>query len=154
MQVPCAGSPVCVYSVQCTLYTKTSQSKVLIRVPRPVQSFGVTGLPFWDLLYIHRLLCWVRSPFTGSPARRLLLCRVRAPFAGSLALVFPLLCQHRLRHLTALLPFYNVYISVLFIVNLNKRQKDLFLNFATFDFLVILHSPFLLLSKFKSILRI
>ena len=35
--------------------------------------------------------------------------------------------------LTAPLPFYNVYISVLFIVNLNKRQKDLYYYLVDFS---------------------
>ena len=117
--------------------TQRPNSKVLVRVPWAVQSFGVTGLPFRDLLYTGHscgrapLLgdpTWVRSPFTGSPAHRCSSVGLVPLHRVTCLGLFPL-CQHRLKHLTALLPFYNVYISVLFIVNLNKRQKDLFCNY-------------------------
>ena len=75
--------------------TQRPNSKVLVRVPWAVQSFGVTGLPFRDLLYTGHSCGRAPQPNLGQvplhrvPCTQVLLCRASPPAQGHLPWSFP-----------------------------------------------------------------
>ena len=88
MQVPCAGGLLYLY--------KDPHAKVLIR-----DLYKVLGSPIYPsvLDFSAPGLLMHAGSIAGAPG---------SPVQGYLPVGISPMCQHRLKHLTALLPFYNV----------------------------------------------